>query len=209
MQLQFSATKKHTNVPYSTGFNELPINQSPIMMMSKPNRVVQPPSKPATIDSNIKNEQPRKMVWGEPTWFLFHVLAQKVKESSFPIIRKELIDVIVQICNNLPCPDCANHATQYMRNVNFELIRTKQDLMQLLYEFHNSVNTRKGLPLFPYADLEPKYSRAITVAILQHFMAHFDKKSYSARISTNNFHKSRSITFLKKWFTTHLNDFDP
>jgi hypothetical protein len=165
--------------------------------------------RPSTIQNTMQTQGvPKKMIWGEPTWFLFHTLAQKVKEDTFPEIRGELLTIIQSICNNLPCPDCANHATQYMNSINTNLIKTKKDLINMLFQFHNIVNAKKGFPQFSYSDLESKYSSAITVPIIKHFMQHFDKQSYSGRIGINNFHKSRLVSDLKVFFSTKLSYFD-
>lgn len=163
---------------------------------------------PSSIQNNILPTKPKTMLWGEPTWYLFHTLAQKVKDETFPEIRQELLNIITTICNNLPCPDCANHATQYMNSLNLNVIQTKRDLINMLFQFHNVVNSRKGFVQFSYDELEPKYSSAITVRIIQHFMNSFDKPSYSGRVSVNNFHKGRFITQLKKFFSTKLTYFD-
>jgi len=166
--------------------------------------------RPSTIDSNIKNNaKPKTMLWGEPIWFLFHTLAQKVKEDAFPEIRKELFQVIITICDNLPCPDCANHAMQYMKGINFHVIQTKKDLIDMLFQFHNSVNARKGYPAFLYADLESKYTLANTIPIIQNFMKHFNKPNYSGRVGVNNFHKSRAVSYLTTWFSNNIKYFDP
>ena len=39
--------------------------------------------------------------WGPCTWYLFHTLAEKVKEESFPLIKDSLISLIIRICSNL------------------------------------------------------------------------------------------------------------
>ena len=46
-----------------------------------------------------------KVKWGEPTWYLFHTLAEKINDESFPTIREELLNVFYSICSNLPCPE--------------------------------------------------------------------------------------------------------
>ena len=68
------------------------------------------------------------MKWGQPTWFFFHTLAEKIFEDRFPEIRQPLLDLIYSICVNLPCPDCANHAKTYLDGINFHTIQTKNDL---------------------------------------------------------------------------------
>jgi len=148
--------------------------------------------------------QQKKMKWGEPTWFLFHTLAEKVKEEYFHTIRYELLNTIVIICKNLPCPDCANHATEYMKKVDFNSIRTKQDLKLMLFQFHNVVNQKKQFPLFSINELDSKYSNAHLVNIIQTFMFYFQDKSHSIRMIANDIYRSRIADQLKIWFNNNI-----
>jgi len=150
-----------------------------------------------------------RMRWGPPIWALFHTLAEKVKPEYFTAIRKDLLDTIYMICTNLPCPDCAAHATAYMDSLNFNAIQSKDDLKNMLFRFHNSVNARKGMPPFDYADLTPKYSLANTSVIIQQFMDAFAKKNYSVRMIANDFHKNRSVLKMKQWMANNLQYFNP
>jgi len=161
-----------------------------------------------TINQNIKEDRPKTMKWGQPTWFFLHTMAQKVKEDQFPKIRREFLDIIFKICNNLPCPDCATHATRFMQGVNFDTITTKQHLKDLLFRFHNAVNARKGFSQFDYKELDAKYSSAITMNIIHIFMQHFENKGYSARVSAHNFHRGMAIVTIKQWLSTNIQSFD-
>ena len=163
---------------------------------------------PPIINQIIRDDKPKTMTWGQPTWFLLHTIAQKVKDDQFPKIRRELFDIILKICNNLPCPDCATHATRYMQGINFDTIVTKQHLKDLLFRFHNSVNARKGYPLFEFKELDAKYSSANTVNIMQNFMLHFENRSYSSRVSAHNFHRGLAITKIKKWLFENSRHFN-
>jgi hypothetical protein len=150
----------------------------------------------------------KKMKWGEPIWNLFHVLAEKVKEETFSTIREELLNVIYTICSNLPCPDCTNHATIYMNGINYKSIQTKEQLKELLYTFHNSVNIRKGYALFPRDQLSSKYYYMETIPTIYTFMIHFKDKHKSVRMIANDFHRSRTAENLKVWFNKHIQYFD-
>jgi hypothetical protein len=150
----------------------------------------------------------KKLPWGEPIWFLFHTLAHKVKEKSFHLIKDELLNIIFLICNNLPCPDCANHATRYLQGVNFDTITTKEQLKEMLFNFHNSVNMRKGLPIFPREQLDEKYNTAITVNIINNFYYNFDKSSHNQKMAANGFHRTRTIQRMKTWIAKHVYYFD-
>jgi len=161
------------------------------------------------IQTQVPPENPPKKVkWGEPTWFLLHTLSVKVKESEFKNIRIDLLNRIYAICINLPCPDCANHAKIYLDNINFNTIQTKEDLKVLLYNFHNDVNKKKGYPYFPYGELDEKYSAAITVNIIRNFMFHFSDRNRSLKLLAGDLQRSHLCGLLKKWFNEKISCFD-
>lgn len=146
--------------------------------------------------------------WGQPTWFLLHTLAFKVKESEFINIRIDLLNRIYAICTNLPCPDCANHAKIYLDGINFNTIQTKDDLKMLLYKFHNDVNKKKGYSLFPYEQLDEKYSLAITNNIIRNFMIHFSDRNRSLKLLASDLHRSQLCNILKQWFNEKISCFE-
>jgi hypothetical protein len=150
----------------------------------------------------------KKMKWGEPTWFLFHTLAEKVKPEYFAEVKRELLNIIFAICANLPCPNCANHASEYMKAINFDTITSKDQLRMILHRFHNEVNRRKGFPEFPVDKLSEKYSKANTVAIIHHFMPFFEDKHASMRMIADDLHRSRIALQLKAWFNKNIGMFD-
>lgn len=213
--MQFSPSYRNNNQKP----NQIPTNSTPIMTFSQSYRnfktrddiekqQIAASQKATTINQIIKEDRPKTMKWGQPTWFFLHTMAQKVKEDKFLQIRKEFLDMIFKICNNLPCPDCANHATRFMQGVNFDTITTKQHLKDLLFRFHNTVNARKGFAQFDYKELDAKYSSAITINIIQSFMQHFENKGYSARVSAHNFHRGMAIVQLKNWLSANIQAFD-
>jgi hypothetical protein len=148
-----------------------------------------------------------KMLWGKPTWYMLHTLAEKIDPEMFPRLRIELLNVIMRICNNLPCPDCASHATAYLNRINFETIQTKEQLKLMLFQFHNSVNTKKKLAVFSYADLDSTYQHANTTNIITNFFHHFSKNTYSGRMGTENFHRTRAVRDIKGWLQINLQYF--
>jgi len=154
------------------------------------------------------NPKPKQMKWGEPTWFLFHTLAEKVKPEYFQDIRADLLNIIYTICANLPCPDCAKHATAYMNGINFGAIVTKDHLRMLLYRFHNEVNRRKGFAEFPLDQLSEKYSKADTVKIIHYFMPFFEDKHKSIRMIADDMHRARIALQLKSWFNKNIGAFE-
>jgi hypothetical protein len=187
MQMQFS------NV-FSNSKNDKLIRPN-VMNINKYN---QPIAHVQLSKEEVKREQSGKIKCGAPTWYLFHTLAEKVREDSFHLIRKELLDIIYTICTNLPCPDCANHATRFMQGVNYDTILTKEDFKELLFKFHNSVNSKKGFPIFSRSELDDMYSRANTANVIQNFYNNF--QSTNMKVTTNSFYRATSISNIKSWF---------
>ena len=58
----------------------------------------------------------QKILWGPTTWTFFHVLAEKINEEFFLKNKNEVLQIIVTISNNLPCPLCSQHARQHNFN---------------------------------------------------------------------------------------------
>ena len=92
-------------------------------------------------------------VWGPPIWNLFHTLIEKVNENAYPYISRQLFNIIVRICKFLPCPECSNDATLFLAKLKIENLKTKHDLKNTFYLFHNYVNAKKRKPLFNYANI--------------------------------------------------------
>ena len=167
----------------------------------------------ATINSEWFNEyeikkETKKMVWGEPTWFLFHTIAEKVKEDHFGLIRVELLNIIFTICSNLPCPICTKHASDHLKGTNFNSIQTKQQLKDFLFDFHNIVNRRKGFPIFDYKQLDEKYSKANTNLIIVNFINYFSDKHKNTRLIADDFIRTKIVQRLSEWFYKNINSFD-
>jgi len=148
----------------------------------------------------------KKVYWGEPTWFLFHTMAHKIKDDMFNEKRMEILNVIYMICCNLPCPDCANHAREYLNNIHYLTIYSKQQLKDVLFHFHNTVNQRRGVELFLYTNLDEKYNAAVMRNIVINFMTHFDRKG---KLLPDSMQRDSVIVFLKKWFNGNISIFAP
>lgn len=181
----------------------LPKNINPVSLLRRPNmygagqpqRAIQPePPKPV-----VSPPEKKTMTWGEPTWFFFHTLAEKVKPDKFPKIKRDLVNIVRMICNNLPCPICAEHATAFMNKVNFNAINTRDNLKMLFFRFHNEVNMRKGYSLFTEDELNEKYPTAITNNIFGNFVQAFEKKNGSMKLMADNLHRGRVMVVIKQW----------
>ena len=124
-------------------------------------------------------------------------------------MKVEIITIIKRICNNLPCPDCAQHATQKIGSLNIQSIKSKQDLKAVLLSFHNFVNTRTNKPEWNEKQLNDKYSLAKTALVVQYFIQIWQKPNPNPRLMTNNFHKDRIINDFISWWNIHHSKFNP
>ena len=154
-------------------------------------------------------ETPKKIKWGYPTWLLFHTMSVKIKDELVDSYIDNVMRTIYIICINLPCPDCANHAKTYLDSINLINIRTKYQLQRMLFDFHNSVNARKGYPMFDFSNLEETYSRAITRNVIVNFIDNFKDKSRSIKMIANDFHRARLVNELTDWFNKNIEIFEP
>jgi hypothetical protein len=151
-----------------------------------------------------------KSVWGPCIWYLFHTLAYKIVPSEFTNIKNELIVYIQRICSNLPCPECTQHATEYMKQNarRISLLANKEQFQEFMVDFHNVVNVRKGKPVFTYQQAEEKYKLAKTSQVIQYFFRIYGEKSNgNLRLLTNSFHKQILLSDFSAWIVTNYSKF--
>ena len=136
-----------------------------------------------------------KKDWGNISWILMHSLAQKVTENNFNTCKKNLIKIIFDICNNLPCPDCREHANKLLKTSNIHNINNKKELILFLCEFHNIVNKKLKKPTKNIDEIEKQYSRAKINVIIITFFKVYNSINYNEKMLSDSF---RRKIFLKK-----------
>jgi len=142
--------------------------------------------------------------WATPTWIFFHTFAAKINTTFFEQNRAQCLQIIKMICECLPCPDCTIHATRFMKRVNTNNVKTKNDLIDMLFAFHNEVNIRTYKTPATRDILKTYESYRIDVAYIN-FMHGYPAKYgsiMSGRISTLGKRKgiARSV---QKWMQQH------
>ena len=148
------------------------------------------------------------MSWGGPTWIFLHTIVEKIKDENFSRLRNEILKNIYTICTNLPCPECSLHAKNFMNNQNFNAIINKLQLKNMLYEFHNSVNMRKGFDLFNRAELDLKYHEQVLSVTFYNFLIKFKDRGASNRFIHEDLYRSQLSKDLVKWFNNNKEYFD-
>lgn len=138
-----------------------------------------------------------KEVWGNTVWFLFHGLAHKIKEDEFNSVKNDFIFIINTICRNLPCPECSNDASTLLQKINWDTINTKNDIKNLLFNFHNHVNKKLNKPQFNLSDLDEKYDKINVNVLYNNFFIIFNSNSNIPRLMTASFHRQNNIPKIK------------
>ena len=145
-------------------------------------------------------------LWGPITWYLLHGLTRKIKHDHFNNISEDFVFIIIELLNNLPCPECAEHSILFMSKVNFNNIKSKEDLETIMFELHNSANknTKKKAE---NKDILKIYDKLNITKTLSSFNAVFNTNgNMKLLMQTHN----RGI-FLKKfnnWFNANKQHFD-
>lgn len=165
-----------------------------IQQQQKPITPTPPPKK-----SNTSN-------WGPQVWTFFHVLAAQIKSEEFQSISQPLINIIIQICSLLPCPDCSHDASHILSTMSFgKKIQTKEQFIQSLYTFHNTVNKKLKKPQYDSSQLS-QYNQMDLIQVFRNFLVVFHTKGNMQQL-TNTFHRNRLITSLKQWMSIHIHKF--
>jgi hypothetical protein len=153
----------------------------------------------------IENSRSR---WGPPTWYLFHTIAEKIKESEFNNLKDEMLNIIKIICMNLPCPTCMQHASEYITRLNKNSIKNKEDLKIFLFNFHNDVNIKRNVSIFSLKELNDKYSNANIINIIRFFIEVYQYKNKGFHMISSEIQRQRQIEYLKTWFNNNIQSFE-
>ena len=131
-----------------------------------------------TVNKPIKVREGTRKSWGNATWFMFHSIAAKINKDWYAQNYKFVWDFIKNCCANLPCPFCRDHAVNYIKHIQMTQINTKEKLIQYMFDFHNSVNSRVRNPIYKWDELS-KYNNANMNNIFRNFEINFFKMYYN------------------------------
>jgi hypothetical protein len=138
-----------------------------------------------------------KEIWGSSVWNLFHTIAHKIREDKFLFHKSNIIYIIENICNTLPCPDCSKDATAMLKKVDFAQINNKADFKLLMFNFHNAINTKLKKPLFDFNELDDKYSKANIDAIYNNLNIIYTSNSNVPQLMSSSFHRHHLFPKIK------------
>ena len=151
----------------------------------------------------------KKKEWGNAVWYLFHTLADKLK-VEYSSEAADLFKQITKICNNLPCPDCQQHAMETIRRNNRVVVgASKENLTIFLWKFHNSVNTRSGAPEFSREAVNAKYKLANTQQIVQYFINIMSMSDNNPKSMLSSFHRQLYMNEFITYISANIHKYNP
>ena len=147
------------------------------------------------------SKQSGKENWSIPTWYLFHGLAEKINIDFFNRERETILEFYKLICNSLPCPICQQHSIRYLKREKFEeVVKTREDLVEFLYNMHNWVNKRLRKAEYKKSQLE-KYKRINIIQCIRLWVQRFFR-TYYVHNNFNNWRRNMIMEDVKKFFLT-------
>jgi hypothetical protein len=144
--------------------------------------------------------------WGPPIWTLFHCLAEKMREESFPMVGRPLFGHIYKIVSFLPCPECSQHAKSFLAKINPGTLKNKADFKNTLYVFHNAVNKRKKKPMFNNERLDIHYANRNLIHVMNRFMYVYNTNG-NMNLINDSFHRKFVVSSFKKWMIANAKHF--
>ena len=144
----------------------------------------------------------KNISWGNPTWIFLHTFVSKINKNNFNENKNDMVDIIISICSNLPCPECSNHAIEFLNTVHFKNVTKKEDLIEILYVFHNQINKNLNKPEFDEEKLEIYNSKDIKES-LDTFLKAYNMRLPSALMNLS-FRRTKVIKKIKVFFSKNI-----
>ena len=143
-------------------------------------------------------------VWGPLVWALFHTLSAQLGNAD---LIGPLFAHIQRACAFLPCPECSQDATNFLKQVKLNEIKTAEDLSKTLYIFHNHVNRKKRKPMFNYGDLV-KYKTYNLIRVFNGFVRVYNTRG-NMKMMSEDFQRTRVVSEFKQWIGANISSFSP
>lgn len=100
-------------------------------------------------------------IWGPPTWYLLHLWSFGFRKTNYLLYK----DVFNLLGKYIPCTSCRKHYNEYRKihPIHWEHL-TRDDFIEWILNFHNSVNKRLKKPIWTLEKLKnnkPKWNKKI------------------------------------------------
>lgn len=144
--------------------------------------------------------------WGISTWHLLHYIGENIDSDFYNKEKYNIVNMVKTICYNLPCPDCAEHAKYYLKNINVNTLDTLEKYRILFFNFHNLVNKNIDKEPFDFTNLK-KYKTYKLDAILNNFSIFYGKRynvGLQLSLESNEMHRKNIVKKVLTWFKNNF-----
>ena len=148
-----------------------------------------------------------KKIWGNICWYLFHTMAYKLKDDNNHLV-KPIFKLIKLICNNLPCPQCSLESRRILNNININTIKTKKDLVQVLFIFHNMVNKKLKKRAFTMNEHNNLYKQANLKNIIYRWYAIMSRESHGGYTMFNSISQNTMRKTVMSFYSKNKHEFN-
>ena len=143
-----------------------------------------------------------KKIWGPVTWDLFHVMGENLNTDNYTEIQ-EAVNIIISICNNLPCPDCSREAMSKIKKYNLNYITTKENVRMFIFYLHNTVNKTLNKSIYNEKDLHVYKNIDINIK-LNNFFIVYNKIKGNSNLVIFSFHRTNMMKNIKQYFLNNI-----
>lgn len=144
-----------------------------------------------------------KKIWGNAIWYFIHTLSFKLK-SEYSNKSNELMGIFYNICINTPCEFCSQDSKRILGNLNMHNINNKEDLIKVMFEFHNKVNKKINKNEFTIDEFNNKYSSANTINIIKNFLNIMRQDIRNDKAMMNNFNRKLMIENVNRYLKNNI-----
>ena len=134
--------------------------------------------------------------WGTITWIFFHTFAEKIKDEEFENNKALFINIIINTCNHLPCPECSEHASKVLKQAYLNNIKIKKNFVEFLRQFHNIVNIKTNKKEFTREEIKDLYNNNNLSLVLINLIRTYKSIKTSERLMMYNFYRDKFLTQL-------------
>lgn len=137
----------HSLKSMQKSMNPVNIKREPFESANQRVSVYKPREHTAASHDNKEVVKTGISLWGRPFWFTLHHGALKLPDVLTEQDKMMIFNFITSMPIFIPCERCKAHAQQFINNIphNFkQIIRTKENVFEFFWDFHNQVNVTTG-----------------------------------------------------------------
>jgi len=144
--------------------------------------------------------------WGPPIWYLIHGLTYNIKSEKVEDIHN-LFRICALIISSLPCPKCSLDGMNIMKSVNLRNIKTKDDIIYIMFCVHNKVNNKLSKPQFKFDDFNTLYRRLNITKCIHQYKDIMTSRQMRAGNINHNWNMNKCIAKFMEYIILNKNLF--